>query len=320
MIDCCQGVVMKTFCIAGPVIKEDHYFVAHRLNEPELMLLIAQKKYFILHAPRQTGKTTAVQAFVHQLNKQGVYKALYVNVEAAQAMKNEVIEGLRIILKQLQKKISEFFGPQDPGFIYLDKKLSSTPGITGNELNDFLTFWAQQSDKPLIIFMDEIDALVGDTLISVLRQIRAGHSDRPHNFPHMQKLLEAFAQFFRENADTWLEKFDYKEAGPHLLLMAFLQRIINGGGSLHREYALGRGRVDLLILWKTQRIVIELKLLYGAKTVPDGLRQTAEYMDINNATEGHLVIFDRRTDKSWDEKMYHTTEQVGAVTIDVWGM
>jgi hypothetical protein len=65
----------------------------------------------------------------------------------------------------------------------------------------------------------------------------------------MQKLLEAFTQFFREHSDAWLEKFDYKEAGPHLLLMAFLQRIINGGGKIHREYALGRKRMDLLVEW-----------------------------------------------------------------------
>ena len=64
---------------------------------------------------------------------------------------------------------------------------------------------------------------------------------------NMHKLLESFTQFYRENSDIWLEKFGYKESGPHLLLMAFLQRIINGGGKIHREYALGKKRVDLLI-------------------------------------------------------------------------
>ena len=131
----------------------------------------------------------------------------------------------------------------------------------------------------------------------------------------------------------WLEKFAYKESGPHLLLMAFLQRIINGvlrdasseapqdeRGKIHREYALGRGRVDLRIDWKTQSIVIELKVWRGPKTEAEGLPQITEYMDTCNATEGHLVIFDRRSEKNWDEKIYDKVEQIGNKTIHVWGM
>src|SRR5205085_3007690 len=106
---------------------------------------------------------------------------------------------------------------------------------------------------------------------------------------NMHKLLQAFTQFYRENSEIWLEKFDYKESGPHLLLMAFLQRVINGGGKIHREYALGRKRVDLLIEWSSfvkttadkppQRIVIELKIRRSEKTIEEGLEQTAQYMD-----------------------------------------
>ena len=113
----------------------------------------------------------------------------------------------------------------------------------------------------------------------------------------------------------------YQESGPHQLLMAFLQRIINGGGRLHREYALGRRRLDLLIEWQNkQRIVIEVKIWRDKNTVPNGLTQTADYMDINNATEGHLVIFDRTKDKTWDEKIYTRTEAAQGKTITVWGM
>ncbi|MCG5526670.1 ATP-binding protein, partial [Ectothiorhodospira haloalkaliphila] len=67
----------------------------------------------------------------------------------------------------------------------------------------------------------------------------------------MRKLLRAFQQFFREQADAWLERFDYKEAGPQLLMQAFLQRIVNGGGRISREYGLGRKRTDLFIEWPT---------------------------------------------------------------------
>ncbi|MCG5517472.1 hypothetical protein LPW29_15335, partial [Ectothiorhodospira sp. 9100] len=109
-----------------------------------------------------------------------------------------------------------------------------------------------------------------------------GHLDMP-------KLLRAFQQFFREQADAWLERFDYKEAGPQLLMQAFLQRIVNGGGRISREYGLGRKRTDLFIEWPTdpargfhgpmQRIVIELKLQRGALegVISQGLVQTAAY-------------------------------------------
>ena len=158
----------------------------------------------------------------------------------------------------------------------------------------------------------------------------------PDKSLNMHKLLETFTQFYRENSAMWLEKFAYKESGPHLLFMAFLQRIINGGGKIHREYALGSGRVDISIEWpyfaevtkgkpaeeaqKTQRIVIELKVKRGAKTIEKGLEQTARYMDISNATEGHLIIFDPSDSESWDEKIFTKTEVVGKDTITVWGM
>ena len=60
----------------------------------------------------------------------------------------------------------------------------------------------------------------------------------------MSKLIAAFQQFFREHSEAWLERFEYKEAGPHLLMQAFLQRIVNGGGRIGREYALGRKRTE----------------------------------------------------------------------------
>ena len=99
-----------------------------------------------------------------------------------------------------------------------------------------------------------------------------------------------------------------------------MQRIVNGGGSIHREYALGRGRVDIVVTWKKQRIVVELKLLKGKNTLSEGLEQLAGYMDVANGTEGHLVIFDATSHKSWDEKIYHKQETIGDKVLWVWGM
>ena len=139
------------------------------------------------------------------------------------------------------------------------------------------------------------------------------------------KLLESFQQFFREHAESWLERFAYKEAGPQLLLQAFLQRVLNGGGRIVREYGLGRQRVDLLLQWPRppgeQRIVIECKVRRGRldKTLEEGLPQTAGYMDRCGADAGHLVIFDRG-EKPWEEKVFRRSEEFEGKRIEVWGM
>jgi hypothetical protein len=132
--------------------------------------------------------------------------------------------------------------------------------------------------------------------------------------------LVSFTQFFRENSQAWLADFDYKESGPHILMMAFLQRIINGGGTIHREYALGKKCIDLLITWTEQRYVIELKIKYGEDTISKGLEQTSNYIDSSGAHEGHLVIFDRDQTKSWEEKI--STQEIifSNKKIYVWTM
>ncbi len=127
-----------------------------------------------------------------------------------------------------------------------------------------------------------------------------------------------------------MERFDYREAGPQLLLQAFLQRIVNSGGRVEREYGLGRKRTDLLVLWsyaspqgeQVQRAVIELKILHKTleKTVAEGVEQTGAYMDGCGAAEGHLIIFDRRENRTWDERIFHRDETFEGCSIEVWGM
>jgi hypothetical protein len=150
----------------------------------------------------------------------------------------------------------------------------------------------------------------------------------------VDELLTAFQQFFREHSEHWVERFDYKEAGPQLLLQAFLQRIVNpalsidegSGGRIEREYGLGRMRTDLLVVWPhpagVQRVVVELKLSYGSleRTLGEGLEQTSDYMDRCGAEDGHLVIFDRDADKPWAEKVFHRREAYRGNQIGVWGM
>ena len=132
---------------------------------------------------------------------------------------------------------------------------------------------------------------------------------------------------FREHSEHWVERFEYKEAGPQLLLQAFLQRVVNSGGRIEREYGLGRMRTDLLIVWpqgkQTRRFVVECKVLHKSleQTLVAGLAQTSEYMDRCGAEAGHLVIFDRRAGRRWDDKVFHCRRvSDSGVEIDIWGM
>ena len=114
-------------------------------------------------------------------------------------------------------------------------------------------------------------------------------------------------------------------------MQAFLQRIVNGGGYIDREYGLGRKRTDLLIRkpltdhygGPVQRVVLELKIKRGDldKVIDDGLEQTVGYMDlVGSVDEGHLIIFDRTQEKTWDERIWHKPYDYNGRTIMVWGM
>ena len=142
----------------------------------------------------------------------------------------------------------------------------------------------------------------------------------------VDKLLAAFQQFFREHSEHWAGRFEYAEAGPQLILQGFLQRIVNGGGRLEREYGLGRGRTDLMIAWprgnRTDRFAVECKVQHGSRaaTIREGLGQLAGYMDRLGGEAGHLVVFDRSAERSWEEKIYRREEAFEGRTVTVWGM
>lgn len=516
---------MRFFNTAGPVRPDQHYFVPHRLDFREVLDLIERQQYFVLHAPRQSGKTTAIKEIIRTINEMGKYSAVYINIENAQAARNDAKEALFTIIDGLGHAIRTSFAEEEKTLAYIDEIVEQRLPLTLNSLQSVLTYWAKHSSKPIVLFIDEIDSLLGDSLLSVLRQIRSGYNERPTSFPqsicfiglrdlrdyrvwskesgtyvstsspfnikskslllhnfskqevielyaqhteqtgqsfdneaieyvfyltqgqpwlvnalayqacfvdvtdhtqpitkevierakeilirrrdthldslldklceervrpiieailtgetdpgkirsddlqyvrdlgiirqdkldvanpiyreiipreltsvtselitqtvtpfkkadgslNTEALLEAFVTFYRENSAIWLERFDYKEAGPHLLIMAFLQRVINGGGSLQREYALGTRRVDILLKWLQQIIVIELKIHYDARSLSEGLQQTADYMDSSGAHEGHLIIFDRDPKKSWEEKIFKLKEVVSGKIVHVWG-
>ena len=527
---------MRFFTTTGPVRCHEHYCLPplERFHLDDILSLLRQKKYFILHAPRQTGKTSSLLALMEYLNQGDEYRCLYVNVEIAQYAREDVQSAMRSILGKMASQARYLLDDTFLDDIW-DEVL--TKYGAGTALNEVLTRWAQMSLKPLVLLFDEIDSLIGDSLIALLRQLREGYTNRPDRFSQsivlcgvrdvrdyrihsnrekavitggsafnikaaslrlgnfsrqdvemlygqhteetgqeftpaaidlawdltqgqpwlvnalayetcftlpqgqdrsrpitaellleakehlilrrethidqltdklqeervrrviepilagetspdviptddiqyvedlglistkgqlkianrlyqevipreltystqltisqqtawyvspddgrldMEKLLAAFQQFFRQHSEHWIERFAYKEAGPQLLLQAFLQRIINSGGRVEREYGLGRMRTDLLLIWpygggKIQHVVLELKILRDARhaTIREGLAQTWQYMDRCGADEGHLLLFDRDERTPWEEKIFHHQEQYQGTLIQIWGM
>ena len=531
----------RFFNTAGPQKPDINYTLdpLSRFDLDEITMLIRQQRYFVLHAPRQTGKTSCMLALRDYLNEQGDCICVYANVEGGQGSRNDV--------ESVIKSTCDTLAERARGILKSDMPLRLRYNVRSVGKDSMLTTYlrrlSEELPKPLVLIIDEIDALVGDSLVSVLRQIRSGYDDRPKSFPqtiilcgvrdvrdyrivlsnqdivtggsafnikakslclgnftkkeirelymqhtretgqqwdedcfpmvweategqpwlvnalanevtwemsenrdrsvtitadmmyraqeqiiyrrdthidilidklkeprvkrviepilsnedepdesrmsdediqyvkdmglvvkergmplrvsnaiyreiipreltastqqqllqqpqwyqnddhsiNMEKLLLDFQQFFRQNADSWIGKFDYAEAGPQLLLQAFLQRIVNGGGYIDREYGLGRKRTDLLIRkpltdgygGPVQRIVLELKIKRGDldKVIEKGLEQTWQYMDmVGSVDEGHLIIFDREGQRPWEERIWHRQCEFQGHPIMVWGM
>ena len=499
---------MRFFNTEGPVRPDDHYSLPplSRWDLDAILSLIDQKKYFLLHAPRQTGKTTCLLALMEHLNHAGRYQAVYVNIEAAQAAREQVALGLGTVVQDIANAAIRQLGDQTVESLAREVLQNSASLLT---LGTFLDRWCSRSTQPLVLLLDEVDALIGDTLISLLRQLRAGYPQRPEHFPqtvilcgvrdlrdyrihasseaapitggsafnvkakslrlgdfspaeirtlllqHTQEtgqvftpesltrvweltqgqpwlvnalaysacfelpagrdraqpitralidqakeamilervthldqlahklreprvrrviepmlagtvpgeaseddrqylvdlgllrrdgagglvvanpiyrevlpralasgpqdslprisptwlnpdgtlnpdaLLAAFLGFWRQHGQPLLGSAPYHEIAPHLVLMAFLHRVVNGGGTLEREYAIGMGRMDLCLRYGAVTLGMELKVWRDGAPDPlaEGLRQLDGYLSGLELDSGWLVLFDRRADQ-----------------------
>ena len=170
---------MRFFNTAGPVRPDKHYAIQplDRVDVDELLDLIQAEHYFVLHAPRQTGKTSALIALRDLLNsgEAGSFRCVDVNVEVGQVARDDTARGMRSILSSLASG-ARLLGDDFPRRVWLDILQQSGPD---DALKDLLTEWCVANPVPLVLLVDEIDSLVGDTLLSVLRQLRAGYQRRP---------------------------------------------------------------------------------------------------------------------------------------------
>ena len=503
----------KHFNTAGPNIASLHYELDPlvRIDQHLIEELIDQQRYFVLHAPRQTGKTTCLLALRDYLNAQGKFAALYVNIEGAQAARNDVAGAASAIVSKIAQ---EAIGTWNDRTIENQREKLLARGAF-DALSSTLNLLSSASKKPVVLFLDEVDALIGDSLISLLRQIRSGYHDRPKAFPqsivlcgvrdvrdyrmtmsdgevitggsafnikaeslrlgnfsreelaalyaqhtaatgqrftsdaievawvatqgqpwlanalaeqavwkttehrdrsividdakmrearealilrndsHLDQLMDKLkeprvraviepmltgelsnpgeadrqylldlglirsgdnglmpangiyaevlprvladntqsqlrteviksswkgidgrmnpAQFMANFFAFWLEQGEammntvrYHEAAPTLVLMAYLQRVVNGAGRIEREYAAGSGRMDLLVVHDDVRMAIEVKVWRDKQANPlaKGVLQLESYLARHALPDGFLVIFDQRTNApDWLERM-----------------
>jgi hypothetical protein len=169
---------VRFFNTAGPCVPELNFMLPPEPRLPEARGLIARGQYFVVHAPRQTGKTTTLAALARTLTAEGQYLAVHFSCETGEvagdnyaAAQADVLHALRTQAELL--KLPPELLPPDPWPAAPD----------GRSLAAALKAWAQRCPRPLVLFLDEVDALRGESLRSVLRQLRDGYPSRPAAFP-----------------------------------------------------------------------------------------------------------------------------------------
>ncbi|HYO72356.1 MAG TPA: ATP-binding protein [Archangium sp.] len=166
----------RCFNIVGPYNAATHYILPALRRLPEVYRLLEQQCYWVLHAPRQVGKTTVLRALAAELTASGRYAALYVSCKEGAEAGDDFAEAQQAVLSRIR------YGAE----LQLSRELSPPPFPEAPEstlLESALFTWARTCPRPLVLFFDEVDALRGQSFLSVLSQLRAGFPDRPAAFP-----------------------------------------------------------------------------------------------------------------------------------------
>jgi hypothetical protein len=172
----------RWFNVAGPCRPDIHYMLPPAERLPAVLPLIEQQSYFVLHAPRQTGKTTAMLSLAQELTASGIYTAVLLTMEVGAAFNMDPGAAELAILDDWQDAAAWQLPPE----VLPPAWPAAEPGA---RIGSALRAWALASARPLVLFLDEIDALQDAALISVLRQLRAGFPRRPRTFPHALALI-----------------------------------------------------------------------------------------------------------------------------------
>lgn len=174
--------MLRSFNTAGPCDPARDYMLPAMARLPEVGDLIERSKYFVVHAPRQVGKTTALLALARQLTEEGRFAAVLVSMEVGAPFRHDPGAAERAILRDWRSDINQQLSAElrPPPFPEVEP---------GAGIGAALEAWASASPRPLVVFLDEIDALRDASLESVLRQLRVGYRRRPRGFPWSLALI-----------------------------------------------------------------------------------------------------------------------------------
>jgi hypothetical protein len=269
----------RWFNTAGPCRDDIHYLLPATRRLPNLERLIAQENYFVIHAPRQIGKTTAMLALAKH-----ILEAKEILIKRQDTHLDSLAERLR------ENRVKAIIEPMLAG--------RELPESSNDDRQYLLDLGLLKRDPAggLVI----ANPIYREVLPRVLAQ---GPQDSlPIISPswlndrgelNTDALLDAFLAFWLQHGEPLLKSASYPEIAPHLVLMAFLHRVINGGGTLEREYAIGRDRMDLCLRYGEITLGIELKVWRTRKVDPisKGLEQLDGYLARLGQDSGWLVIF-----------------------------
>lgn len=173
----------RYFNTAGPCRPHEHYMIPPERRIPAVWELVERGLYFVVHAPRQSGKTTCFRTLAQSLTADGRYTVLLTSCETGQKLEPDIEASIAAVLETL-RIMAESTLPSELRPPPQDASIAPE-----TRFRDLLARWAQRSLRPIVLFLDEIDALYGDALISVLRQLRSGYDARPEGSPHSVALI-----------------------------------------------------------------------------------------------------------------------------------
>ncbi len=175
----------RHFNTASVCRPDDHFMLAPEARLGELRQLIDHKAYFVIHAPRQSGKTTSALLLAEALTAEGTYAAVLASCKPGAIAGNDVERGVGAVIgsidQECRHQLAAELRPGPP------EELRSLAAEI--RLKEYVGRWCDHCPRPVVLFLDEIDALVDDTLLSVLDQLHAGYPSRPTRFPHALGLI-----------------------------------------------------------------------------------------------------------------------------------
>ena len=229
----------KTFNTAGPCDPERHYLLPPEARLGAALPLIENGNYFVVHAPRQSGKTTSFQTLARRITAEGRFVAIWASCENAQAGGEDAATAVALVVQAISdegRRLPQELRPPAPAELGPVEKLSL--------LEAFLTRWAETCPRPIVLFLDEIDSLLGNSLISVLRQLRKGYSRIPRLFPQSVALIGLRdVRDYRLEVSSALRRRDFSFLNFTMESLALTNFTAEETASLCRQHQQGTGQI-----------------------------------------------------------------------------